>query len=310
MKRGKIVVDKNLFIETLHDVAEVARTSPEPLSKEEIRMYFGDMELSDEQEEMIYQYLKLPEEVRNAVPGSENTETEGQNTESESEDTDSESAYTDFEREEETQKTQYAQDADSEDLSENQNTKKEPETDIPVEKLSDSVYYRMYLDEVKGKTVATDEQQIALYQKLLDQDSSVVEQIVDNWLMRIIEIAKVYQSSQVNAEDLIQEGNMALWMALGELPENMKAEHVELYLVGIVKEAMEAYIREITGDTDRTQAVLAKAALLHEATALLAKENGQEPSIRQLSEYTHMSTEEIEDILAITRPAPDTSADQ
>lgn len=55
------MVDKNLFIETLHEVAEIAKTSQQPLTKEEIRKYFDQMELSAQQEEMIYQYLKLPE---------------------------------------------------------------------------------------------------------------------------------------------------------------------------------------------------------------------------------------------------------
>ena len=49
------------------------------------------------------------------------------------------------------------------------------------------------------------------------------------------------------------------------------------------------------------KAVLGKAALLHEARKYLAKENSQDPSIRQLSEYTHISPEEIQDILALQK---------
>ena len=39
----KNMIDKNIFTETLHEVAEIARTSDQPLSKEEIRKYFSDM---------------------------------------------------------------------------------------------------------------------------------------------------------------------------------------------------------------------------------------------------------------------------
>ena len=81
---------------------------------------------------------------------------------------------------------------------------------------------------------------------------------------------------------------MALWMALGALPELGSAPEVDKYLEGQVIAGFEAHIREVTGDTDQVQAVLGKAALLHEARKYLAKENAQDPSIRELSEYTHI----------------------
>lgn len=269
------MIDKNLFIETLHEVAEIAKTSPQPLTKEEIRKYFNQMELSAQQEEMIYQYLKLPEEAGMAEPDA------GDGEKCPEEDPDGAVIEDTDEREK--------QEQDSGEM----------EKEIPVEKLSDSVYYRMYLDEVKGRTVSTDAQQMALYEKLTAKDSSVTGQIVDNWLMRIIEIAKFYRSSPVNMEDLIQEGNMALWMALSQIPDEVHAADMEVYLAEKVRSGMENYIREVTGDSDWMQAVLAKTALLHEAQELLAKENGQAPSLRRLSEYTHIPADEIQDILAL-----------
>lgn len=242
------MIDKNLFIETLHEVAELARTSGQPMTREEIRKYFGDMNLSAQQEEMVYEYMNLPQATEEHIEG-------------------------------------------------------ESAQGITAEKLSDSAYYQMYLKEVKGKTVSTDTQQHVLYEKLADGNTEVAAQIMDNWLMRVIDFAKYYNSDSVNAQDLIQEGNMALWIALGQIPDGMRGEDIENYLTEKVREAMENYIREVTGTFDRTQAVLGKAALLHEAQELLAKENGQEPSLRQLSEYTHIPAEEIRDILAITRSA-------
>lgn len=73
------MLDKIAFMETLHSVQEVARTSLTPLSKEEIQTYFKDMELTKEQEEMVYQYLLHPQEEMEADTGNE-AETE-ENTE-------------------------------------------------------------------------------------------------------------------------------------------------------------------------------------------------------------------------------------
>ena len=179
------------------------------------------------------------------------------------------------------------------------------EDDIPqpkdVEKLSDSAYYKMYLDEVRGRGEADEAKMRELYTSILRGDQSVVNDIVDGWLMRVIHMAGMYEDVPVNMEDLIQEGNMALWMALGALSELSSASEVDGYLEKQVIAGFEAYIREITGDTDQVQAVLGKAALLHEARKYLAKENSEDPSIRQLSEYTHISPEEIQDILALQK---------
>lgn len=68
------MLDRNAFMETLRAVAEIRRTSTEPLSKEDILKYFDGMELTEEHLEMIYQYLQLPPEVQTAEPEAEEEE--------------------------------------------------------------------------------------------------------------------------------------------------------------------------------------------------------------------------------------------
>lgn len=173
--------------------------------------------------------------------------------------------------------------------------------DLSVDKLSDSAFYRMYLREIRSRNVVSGREQEELYRRLTGGDRNVLNEIVDNWLMRIVEIARLYQDQAVLMEDVIQEGNMGLWMALESLPAAMKPEEVDAYLLVSVKEAMENYIREITGEIDREQSIIAKAALLYSAREHLAGENGEDPSLRQLSEFTHIPVEEIEDIFALMK---------
>ena len=68
------MLDRNAYMETLRAVAEVCRTSAEPISKEEILKYFDEMELTEEQVEMIYQYLQLPPEIQTGEPEPEEEE--------------------------------------------------------------------------------------------------------------------------------------------------------------------------------------------------------------------------------------------
>lgn len=284
------MIDKNLFLETLHEVAEIAATSGEKIKPEEVHKYFEGMELSDEQEKMVFDYLNLPPEVRQAQQTEDDKPSEPKEPQIETTEvystTDSPSGI------------QIRPDHIEED-------EKEDADDIPqpkaVETLSDSVYYKMYLDEVRGRGEVEEEKMQELYTTILQGNQTVVNDIVDGWLMRVIHMAGMYEDVPVNMEDLIQEGNMALWMALAALPVLGSASEVDAYLEKQVIAGFETYIREITGDTDQVQAVLGKAALLHEARKYLAKENSEDPSIRQLSEYTHISPEEIQDILALQK---------
>lgn len=68
------MLDRNNFMETLRAVAEVCRTSLDPLSKEEILKYFEGMELTEDQVEMIYQYLQLSPEQQTGEPETEEEE--------------------------------------------------------------------------------------------------------------------------------------------------------------------------------------------------------------------------------------------
>ena len=54
------MVDQNTFTETIREVAEIIRTSAEPMSREEILGYFKDMELNTEQENMVLEFLLTP----------------------------------------------------------------------------------------------------------------------------------------------------------------------------------------------------------------------------------------------------------
>lgn len=56
------MVDKAIFMETLRSVQELAKASPEPMAREEIEEYFKDMELTAEQQELVYQYFQKPQE--------------------------------------------------------------------------------------------------------------------------------------------------------------------------------------------------------------------------------------------------------
>lgn len=65
-------IKKDLLTEKIRSVAEIVNASDNQLSKEEISAYFEDIDLTDEQRELIYQYLK--EIVRSTEDGQKTEE--------------------------------------------------------------------------------------------------------------------------------------------------------------------------------------------------------------------------------------------
>ena len=68
------MLDRNAFMETLRDVAEIVRTAAEPMEREDILSYFKDMNLTKEQEDMVFTYLSTPHEEETAEPVEEEAE--------------------------------------------------------------------------------------------------------------------------------------------------------------------------------------------------------------------------------------------
>lgn len=274
------MIDKITFMETLHSVQEIAKASPVPLTKEEIKSYFQDMDLSEGQQEMIYQFLLTPQEE---ALGNED---------------DKEQTDTDTRAEEKSHKGV------------------RPKAAKPAGQ-SQNPYFKMYLREISAVAALTKEQQTVLYHKLLSGGETAIEEISHQWLKKIIKIAGEFVTPRAFLEDLVQEGNIALLLGLGQLLgksseygmdnaevlDSAQQKRLEKHLEDFVREGMERYRQELEGEADRENTILAKVSLIHEARKALAEENGTDPTVQELCEYTRIPPEEIADILDLHEKA-------
>lgn len=252
------MLDQNAFMETLHEVAEIIRTSGETLTKEQILSYFSDMELSGEQQELVFQYLLSPKE--------------------------------EFAAQEEKPKE-----------------KKKQRSKMDV--LPSSKVFSMYLEELKNVPAYSEAELDKMYERLAEGETEVIAQLSDAWLKPVLKLAKKLAMSSVNFEDIVQEGNMSLFLKLTDLCGNREAwgdaresglrKWAEHELEETVKLAMQASISELAGESDSESAMLGKVNLVHEARKYLAEENETLPTAAELAEYTRLSEEELTDILAM-----------
>lgn len=260
------MVDQNTFTETIREVVEIIRTSAEPMSREEILGYFKDMELNTEQENMVLEFLLTPH---------------------------------DEPEEEETEDPEVDAAAEAEEAEDEKSEKKDDPEDI----LPDSPMFQMYLEELKDLPEYSGEEQIAMYQALLAGDESMVRKISDGWMKNVLTMAKKLALSSEGFEDVVQEGNMALFLKLSDLCGSKEKCDVEAELEQAIEEAMKASIREMAGEDDSENAILGKVSLVNEAKNYLAKEKGSEPSMQEVGDYTKMSQEELTDIYELIKKA-------
>ena len=255
------MTDRVTFMETLHSVQEIIRTSGEPMERQEVIAYFKDMELSQEQEEMVYEFLQLPPEALE---------------EKSYEDVDEEAAEREVE--------DFQKGAASES-----------------EEIEKGTHFQMYLDEINEiKTLESGEEE-KLYEKLLAGDNSVIADISTQWLKRVITIAEQYKGKGYLLDDLVQEGNIGFLMCLNELLGKQHEENISEQLTMSVKMAIEEYLDEESGEEQQGETILAKVSLVHEARKWLKKEKGTEPSLQELVEYTKIPEEEMMDILSFVK---------
>ena len=247
------MLDQVKFMETLRAVADVARVSTTPLTKEEINEYFDGMELTEEQQELVYQYLLNPQTEEDLSPEPEIVTEES-----------------------------------------------DGEVEAGAKKAQESIFLKMYKEEIQEISGLTIPEVREAYIRLVDGDASVIESISDHWLVKVVDIAKEYEKHNVNMEDIIQEGNIGLILGLQNLLGTKQRIDVEEYLKESIQKAMEDFIDEMNIEDDWESTVVAKTTLIHEAKLALAEQLGKMPSVQELSDFTKISIEEIEDILKLS----------
>lgn len=271
------MVDQNTFTETIRAVQDIIRTSAEPMTREEILSYFKDMDLNRQQEDMVFEFLTVPhEEEPVEEPAEDNGEENGDS------DTNGETAG-------------YGETTFGEDS--------EQETNQEEGIVSKSPMFQMYLDELKDIPEYSEEQMVEMYKKLLAGEESMVHTISNAWLSNVLKVAKKLALSPEGFEDVVQEGNMALFLRLSELCGSHKKADVEEELLSAIEEAMKNCIREQTGADEQENAVVGKVALVNEAVKYLKDQNGREPSAKEIADYVKIPEEELSDILDMIEKA-------
>ena len=247
---------KNNLLEIIHSIQKKMQLSDIKFTKEEIISFFKNIPLSEQQQDMVCQYLlQLQQESQSGLLEHTGMQTDLVN------DVQTESA--------------------------------------DKIKLPDTAFFRLYLEDLQNITQCTKEEEEELYEHLIAGDEKSMHQLSEQWMLKVLQIAKrqIHITEPKDLADMIQEGNIAVFLALQQMLGCGKKINFEKELMMKARNAMDEYSKKMMKDTDMDQSLLAKAALVYEAQKYLAEQMQRMPSIEELSQYTKITVSEMEDIL-------------
>ncbi|MDD3362063.1 MAG: hypothetical protein PHW34_10370 [Hespellia sp.] len=171
------------------------------------------------------------------------------------------------------------------------------------EEIQVSPVLQMYLDELSELPAYTEAEEDQFYRKLAAGDATVVKSLADCWLGRVLEIAKKHRDAKATLEDLIQEGNMGLFLKLQELLGSKSQIDFRSLLSDTIEKSMWDFIVENGEIEEEGNGVVGKMSLVQEAKKLLEEQRGRGVTTQELSDYTKMPVEELQGVLDLIEKA-------
>lgn len=170
-----------------------------------------------------------------------------------------------------------------------------------------SAYLQMYLQDLDSISACSVSEEMQLYHRLLQGDKQAQKRLAEGKLYRVVELVREYVEDSFITEDLIQEGNMGLLAALSELyhAKEKKEEDCAKMIDDYIRQWIAFAVNAQISDKDQEMKIVAKINLVHEAARTLAEELGRIATVFELSEYTKLPLEEIEDMINLSEGSID-----
>ncbi|MGE3537077.1 MAG: RNA polymerase sigma factor RpoD/SigA [Candidatus Tectimicrobiota bacterium] len=158
-----------------------------------------------------------------------------------------------------------------------------------------------YLAEVRGKSVPTPEEEIALGRRIKAGDAEALHELVERNLRFVVQVAGKYKGYGLPLADLINEGNLGLLHAAGKFDPDHGTRFIT-YAVWWIRQAIMHALAE-GGNAVRLPIKQAEAlSRVRQKYELLRRLTGTEPTPEELARALDMTEAEVQDLLRVYRP--------
>ncbi len=171
--------------------------------------------------------------------------------------------------------------------------------------IEEQEYLEEYTQDLKAIRALNQGELAELIQKINSGDALAKGRLTEVFLTKVVEIGKSMHHSEVFLGDLIQEGNVALMLAIETLPDIEVSEseidtEITTYIESEVKQGIQLLIEEMTELKNRDRKMVEQVQNLDESITKLTEDLGRKVTLDELAIYTEMSEDEILEILKLT----------
>lgn len=292
------------FMELMEELRQIATTQHNFITKEDIVSYLEDMDINSTQMDAVYNYLSalgVVVEGHHYVSDIPTPHTGGSRT-----DIDDTQVKIGDERKQKINRIKSKKKAAS---------SKNKKAEIGRAERN-RVLYKRDLDKVE---TAEGDELLGLVADFLEGDDKARERFIENRLKLVLKLAEKYRKMDIVSrgivpiEEVIAEGNLGLLLGVNVIRsdsdkfiDNYGKPDLdgidELLRIEIIR-SIETFIDGHMSGRDMENAMLARINLLHEAAKYMTEEMGRLPLKEELSEYTKIPVEEIEQIMCLSEDA-------
>ncbi len=177
--------------------------------------------------------------------------------------------------------------------------------DPEMEDLSHSGLHRpaldSYLEELDQIASLPQDIELKMFHLAADGDTEARNTLISRYLTAVCDLAGEFdrRESRIDAEDLIQEANIGLLLAMENLEREESLAAYRVKLLNRTAEYLEDSVRQMEEELRGEAKVLSRMNRLAETVHELEEQLEHKPSIEEVSAYLDLTTEEIRDMLRV-----------
>lgn len=164
----------------------------------------------------------------------------------------------------------------------------------------DADYLQEYLELLQDIPELSGGEREALFLSAMAGDISSQKRLMEVFLPKVPEMARIYAGQGIYLEDLIGQGNMALSEGVALLGAAENAQDAEGMLAWFIMDSMEKLIAEGAENRNVDKKLEDKVNHIAELARQLAEDLRRKVTIKELAEETGISAEEIRDVYRLS----------
>ncbi|MCD7738555.1 MAG: hypothetical protein LUH58_05895 [Lachnospiraceae bacterium] len=161
-------------------------------------------------------------------------------------------------------------------------------------------YLDSYLKELELLPAVSEGELEALTLSAMAQDRYAMHRLIEAFLPRVAEIARLYAGQGAFLEDLIGEGNVALSVGVTMLGAMEHASEAQGMLVRKIMDAMEDYIASLQSQQEENQKVADQINVIMDQARELSESLMRKVTVEELAQETGTPEEDIRDAMRIS----------